>query len=69
MKRRMMPASNVGIKTHHKHNLQSDDTTIEWCQCDNQDCERWFHKVYLDEIENPVLEPWLCPICSKNSLN
>lgn len=38
-----------------------------WNQCDNDNCERWYHDVCLDPEEKPTQgTEWNCPICILN---
>ena len=37
---------------------------VTWFQCDNEDCQRWYHSFCLEKKEKPYRGyQWSCPIC------
>ena len=52
-----------------QHDLETDDEDgdVQWFQCDNVDCKRWYHDVCLRDEEKPEAGvQWDCPICVSN---
>ena len=51
------------------HEPPSDcEDDVSWFQCDNENCERWYHSFCLQKKEKPHRGyQWSCPICVANS--
>lgn len=46
----------------------SEADSVDWYQCDNSICERWYHAVCLSDTSKPEDgETWNCPICALNA--
>ena len=52
------------------HEAPSDcQGDVNWFQCDNESCERWYHSFCLQKKEKPFPGyHWNCPICVANEL-